>query len=95
MWGFSRSTTYSETDGCYWNCPGNTQQQRSNGNIYSPNPEDPAVNRTTENDQENVDEETNQESRLVTDTNLDFYYNLNFEIVFEKLSFILDSYTRF
>ena len=61
LWGpGSRST--SETDGCYWNPPGSqhSQQQRSSGNIYSPNPEEMHRN-ATENEQEN--DETNQESR--------------------------------
>ena len=53
LWGpGSRST--SETDGCYWNPPGSqhSQQQRSSGNIYSPNPEEMHRN-ATENEQEN------------------------------------------
>ena len=57
LWA-SRST--SETDGgCYWNPPGNAGQQRSNANIYSPNPEE--MHRNNDNQHEN--DETNQESR--------------------------------
>ena len=50
LWGAASTRSTSEAEGCYWN------PQRSNGNIYSPNPEEAGRN-------ENQDGQENQESR--------------------------------